>query len=73
VITARETWLVFVVIERNAAEILYFNELSAKVEPINKRTKKRRQEKPAAKASRPKKWQIILPASIIRHSMVMKK
>jgi hypothetical protein len=55
VITARETWLVFVVIERIGAEILYFNELSAKNGTNTKGSKKRRQEKPAAKASRPKK------------------
>ncbi len=53
VINARENWLVFVVIERIEAEILYFNELSAKKEPITKRIKKRAkkaaaEEQPAA-------------------------
>jgi hypothetical protein len=41
------------------------------MQPVEKKGEKDA-EKPAAKASRPKKRQIILPALIIRHFRVMK-
>jgi hypothetical protein len=70
VITAREIWLVFVVVERIGAGILYFNEQSANYGSKYKRVQEMKARKAGGKGQ---KWQIILPALIIRQYMVIKK